>query len=141
MSREDTYAALATNIYCGDVLNATALFGYRCTDAANPTTTRSISGAYIVLPDLRGEFLRGWDDSRGVDAGRAFGSAQLAAVDSVGVQLRQASTTWAATGVGIGAAVAYLSNSPISSYGSNMAVFGGTETRARNVALLACIKY
>jgi len=29
------------------------------------------------LPDLRGEFIRGWDDGRGVDSGRAFGSAQL----------------------------------------------------------------
>lgn len=28
------------------------------------------------LPDLRGEFIRGWDDGRGVDPGRAFGSAQ-----------------------------------------------------------------
>lgn len=28
------------------------------------------------LPDMRGEFLRGWDDSRGVDAGRALGVAQ-----------------------------------------------------------------
>lgn len=31
------------------------------------------------LPDLRGEFLRGWDDARGVDLGRALGSAQAAA--------------------------------------------------------------
>ncbi|MEO3741720.1 phage tail protein [Kosakonia sp. WA-90] len=29
-----------------------------------------------VLPDLRGEFLRGWDDGRGVDAGRALLTAQ-----------------------------------------------------------------
>jgi microcystin-dependent protein len=28
------------------------------------------------LPDLRGEFVRGWDDSRGVDSGRNFGTAQ-----------------------------------------------------------------
>ncbi|MBV6750413.1 phage tail protein [Pseudomonas chlororaphis] len=28
------------------------------------------------LPDLRGEFLRGWDDGRGVDSGRALGSFQ-----------------------------------------------------------------
>ena len=28
------------------------------------------------LPDLRGEFIRGWDDARGVDASRVFGSAQ-----------------------------------------------------------------
>ena len=28
------------------------------------------------LPDMRGEFLRGWDDARGVDSGRGFGSWQ-----------------------------------------------------------------
>jgi phage-related tail fiber protein len=28
------------------------------------------------LPDLRGEFIRGWDDGRGIDAGRAIGTAQ-----------------------------------------------------------------
>lgn len=28
------------------------------------------------LPDLRGEFVRGWDDGRGIDAGRVFGSLQ-----------------------------------------------------------------
>src|SRR4030095_816615 len=30
----------------------------------------------FALPDLRGEFPRAWDDARGVDAGRTFGSAQ-----------------------------------------------------------------
>lgn len=34
------------------------------------------------LPDLRGEFVRGWDDGRGVDGGRAFGSAQAGAIQS-----------------------------------------------------------
>ena len=29
------------------------------------------------LPDLRGEFIRGWDNGRGVDAGRGLLSAQL----------------------------------------------------------------
>lgn len=32
------------------------------------------------LPDLRGEFLRGWDDGRGVDTGHLFGSAQADAM-------------------------------------------------------------
>lgn len=32
------------------------------------------------LPDLRAEFVRGWDDGRGVDSERAFGSAQGHAV-------------------------------------------------------------
>lgn len=34
------------------------------------------------LPDLRGEFIRGWDDGRGVDGGRALGSSQAGAVQS-----------------------------------------------------------
>jgi microcystin-dependent protein len=34
------------------------------------------SGANFNKPDLRGEFVRGWDDSRGVDVGRVFGSWQ-----------------------------------------------------------------
>lgn len=34
------------------------------------------------LPDLRGEFLRALDDGRGVDAGRALGTAQAQAIQS-----------------------------------------------------------
>lgn len=53
----------------------------------------------LKLPDLRGEFLRGWDDGRGVDAGRSIGTAQgatsirTAALDYYGVD----STTTNAT--------------------------------------------
>lgn len=35
------------------------------------------------IPELRGEFLRGWDDGRGVDAGRALGSAQGDAIRNI----------------------------------------------------------
>ncbi|AKZ65595.1 putative tail fiber protein [Sinorhizobium phage phiN3] len=34
------------------------------------------------LPDLRGEFIRGWDDGRGIDVSRVFGSAQSANIQS-----------------------------------------------------------
>lgn len=34
------------------------------------------------IPDLRGEFIRVFDAGRGVDAGRAFGSAQAQSVES-----------------------------------------------------------
>jgi len=75
-----SYAALAVVIYCGDANNATAAWGYRCTSAATPTTTRSTTGAYIVLPDERGEYSRGWDDGRGIDAGRSLWSWQAGQV-------------------------------------------------------------
>lgn len=35
------------------------------------------------LPDLRGEFLRGWDDGRGVDTGRALLSTQSFAMQNI----------------------------------------------------------
>lgn len=35
-----------------------------------------------VLPDLRGEFIRGWDDGRGVDAGRGVLSLQFGALEN-----------------------------------------------------------
>lgn len=45
--------------------------------AINATTYPKLSAIYgSNLPDLRGEFLRGWDDGRGVDSGRAMLSAQ-----------------------------------------------------------------
>ena len=36
-----------------------------------------------VLPDLRGEFIRGWDDGRGVDAGRGILSVQGDAIRNI----------------------------------------------------------
>lgn len=36
----------------------------------------------FALPDLRGYFARGWDDGRGIDASRVFGSSQADAVEN-----------------------------------------------------------
>lgn len=35
------------------------------------------------LPDARGEFLRGWDNGRGIDSGRSFGSTQSDAIRNI----------------------------------------------------------
>lgn len=43
--------------------------------AGNGTTT-------FNLPDLRGEFLRGWDHGRGIDSARGIGSAQVSQMGS-----------------------------------------------------------
>ncbi|HHU1373576.1 TPA: phage tail protein [Escherichia coli] len=37
----------------------------------------------LRLPDLRGEFIRGWDDGRGVDAGRQLLSSQGDAIRNI----------------------------------------------------------
>lgn len=87
----------------------------------------------FALPDLRGEFIRGWSDGRAVDTGRVLGSAQSD-------EFKSHTHT---TGVG-GTIVQGVQNfgTPKLVSGSNpTGATGGTETRPRNVALLACIKF
>lgn len=97
------------------------------------------------LPDLRGEFVRGWDDGRGADAGRALGSAQAAQFASHSHQLLNAlpAPDGSPTGRYVGAAYTGVTTSAnAGSYSETaMTSTGGTETRPRNVALLACIKF
>lgn len=87
------------------------------------------------LPDLRGEFIRGWDDARGVDSGRVFGNVQSGDI--------QNHTHTLTIGTSSGGAVNGLvtNTSLISTGGTYIAAAGGTETRPRNVSLLACIKF
>jgi hypothetical protein len=96
----------------------------------------------FALPDLRGEFIRGWDDGRGVDAGRVFGSTQSD-------QLKEHKHRFSLIGVSGGANQAFsptefpFEGEPeISTSRVSPAALGfGSETRPRNVALLACIKF
>ena len=74
----DSYAALDAAIYCGDADNAAAEWGYRCTDPLNPDGTRSVTGAHIVLPDMRGRFVRALDDGAGIDPSRTLWAYQKA---------------------------------------------------------------
>jgi len=146
-----TYQALDTAIYVGDALNATAEWGYRCTDPANPSTTRSTTGGYIVLPDLRAEFLRGWDDSRGVDAGRIFGSKQAHRTEDLYAQIAPTGAgpagVWAQRITTPSYSVSHTvagtlgTSSSSHTFGTGIAPLGTGETRPRNVALLFCIKY
>lgn len=47
------------------------------------TTYGAATSETFNLPDLRGEFLRGWDNGKGVDPGRALGSAQGAKAGTI----------------------------------------------------------
>lgn len=115
---------------------------YAALFAAIGTTFGAGDGATtFALPDLRGEFVRGLDDGRGVDSARAIGSAQAHQYPS------HAHTVPLMTPDGTGNGLSFTAGTANATFDSNWAssAAGGTsnssETRPRNVAMLACIKY
>jgi hypothetical protein len=87
------------------------------------------------IPDSRGQFIRGWADNGSVDAGRLIYAVQFDELRShthTAPGYAGASTFGAGTG-GVDTVGAHI-DIVISST-------GGTETRPRNIAKLACIKY
>jgi hypothetical protein len=91
------------------------------------------------VPDLRGEFMRGWDDSRGIDNGRSFGSAQADEFKSHSHD-GYSNLNLLYSGGG-GRPNDAPSGKATSGRAWETLDTGGTETRPRNIALLACIKY
>ena len=93
----------------------------------------------FLLPDLRGVFLRGLDNSRGLDTDRVFGSYQEDDNKSHSHYVR-ANAAGAAYGD-------YIATAPLPPGNSmywrtiNTNAIGGIEARPKNIALLACIKY
>ena len=131
-----TYPNLAAAIYCGDGANASADECYKCTDPLNPTTSRNVAGTYIVVPDWRGEFIRGWDDSRGIDAGRTFFSAQA---DQIQDHAHPYSKPTAGASGGTGGTGTFVT---IAAADTGVPDSGnhGTETRPRNKTVRWLIK-
>ena len=136
-------------------------------------TTQSItadfSALYAIvganLPDLRGEFVRAWDDGKGTDSGRSIRSTQTdqnkqhnhAATSSSAVTDPGHTHTWSRQDESLNAGYRPwpAGNNDVAeavvSTGSNTTGISvatttttaneGGESRPRNVALLACIKY
>lgn len=117
--------------------------------AAIGTTYGSGNGSTTFnLPDLRGVFVRGWDDGRGVDGGRGFGSTQDFAIQNItgqfGIDDRALNTSitgpfYDAGGADTGSG--YGGGGNIIGFDASRVVKTANETRPINVALLACIKY
>lgn len=94
------------------------------------------------LPDCRGEFIRGWDNGRGVDPARTFGSAQgdmLKSHKHNYYSIENASSTGAA-------ANRVFNLQPDNPWANDTNKFdttntGGSETRPRNIAAMYIIRY
>ncbi|MFM5174419.1 phage tail protein [Aeromonas caviae] len=102
------------------------------------------------LPDLRGEFIRGWSDGRSVDTGRALGSFQADAIRNITGNISMAGGCFldSATGVFVGqsntgqASPGTANGKPDDfAFDASRVVPTANENRPRNVALLACIKF
>nr|WP_309487065.1 phage tail protein [Enterobacter roggenkampii] len=98
----------------------------------------------LILPDLRGEFIRGWDDSRGVDSGRSLLSAQGDAIRNITGRVDNAVTSAKNSYLG---AMQYQGSSYISvqsggvnvdamniSFDASRIVPTASENRPRNIA-------
>ncbi|WP_052272406.1 phage tail protein [Leisingera sp. ANG-M7] len=93
------------------------------------------------IPDYRGEFLRGWDNGRGIDGGRAMGSLQDHALQHHGhsyLRPRLSSDTDRGTG---GGSLWSIDESETVATGGIDSGNAASETRPRNRAVLYCIKY
>jgi microcystin-dependent protein len=98
------------------------------------------------IPDLRGEFIRGWDNGKGTDSGRAFASSQT---DAFQGHHHDISTNNNNGSAGSGAAYTTQAETSVrtnlvedpNNDGVNGTPRTAAETRPRNFALMYCIKY
>ena len=95
------------------------------------------------LPDLRGEFIRGWDDGRGIDASRGFASLQSDELKKHTHTMTYIAGAESSGGSSNPDGLLSINHDVVLGTHTNTGIInqaGGAETRPRNVALLACIK-
>lgn len=128
-----TYPALTTYALASGNMVTEAVWA----GGANSAFSSGDLSTTIRLPDARGEFIRAYDDGRGVDSGRAMGSHQADELKS------HAHTVSGGTLAGTISSISDGSNrgTPVGVAAIVINATGGVETRPRNNVKLACIKY
>ena len=113
-----------------------------------PATTPGDTPGTFRIPDYRGEFIRAYDNGRGVDAGRSFGSIQysqnlehnhgMPGDDQLGYANGYGG--WTSSGRG---SFPYDARSSYGGGGQvwNTTTEGSSESRPRNIALMPIIKW
>lgn len=122
--------------------NETSNTDYQIQTSGGVTTTRGASAAAdwaahkrMPLPDMRANFIRGLDAGAGVDTGRTNGSYQAD-------ELKSHTHTFApGTSVAGSNTTFYGAATPINDGGGTTSATGGTETRPKNRAFTAWIRY
>jgi hypothetical protein len=102
----------------------------------------------FTLIDLRAEFIRGWDNGRGIDTNRVIGSSQLS--DNLAHNHGSAGDDQLAWAAGVagwpGTSRGTFQYDANSKYGGGSQIWntttdGGNESRPRNIALMPIIKW
>jgi microcystin-dependent protein len=147
-------------LYCNGATLVAATFPDLYAAIGRTFTGSSVPGTSFQIPDLRGQFFRGWDNrsSGGVDNGRAFGSNQNSQNLSHNHGLQMPTIGYQAAFGGQREAIAVPTNQMNSQGRPNngtiqmedpdnqvsgstpVRLAGGTESRPVNVALLPIIK-
>ena len=122
---------------CDGSVKVRATYAALFTAISTTYNTGGEAGTDFRLPDLRGEFVRGWDHGRGVDAGRVLGSSQ---VDGLKAHTHFITTVNDTENTNLGSISESSNTVDLSSNRLSTESTGGTETRPRNVAMMYVIK-
>jgi len=116
--------------------------------------------ATFNIPDLRGQFLRGWDNGRGVDSGRSFGSDQGDAIRNISGSVTFLGATGSSETMNTSTTSGAISADPeveagatqlsvttssgwrqIMRFNASSQVPTAQENRPKNTSLMFCVKY